>query len=61
MRRALVTFLDFSRRTRHEHPHLDTVLGNYLALLQEMGKSDAEIEAALEDLRLSGAASGSDS
>jgi len=50
MRRALAILLDFSRRTDHEHPHLQTGFGNFRRLLKEMGKSDAEIEATIEAL-----------
>jgi len=50
MRRHLVIFLDFKRRTGHEHPHLQAAFGNYRGLLQAMGKSDADIEAALAGL-----------
>jgi tetratricopeptide (TPR) repeat protein len=50
MRRALAIFLDFTRRTGHEHPYLRVVLGNYQDLLQEMGKSDTEIKAAIAAL-----------
>jgi len=51
MLRALVIFLEFSRRTEHEHPRLQAAFGNYANLLQEMGKSEAEIEATIEALR----------
>ena len=50
MRRHLVIFLDFTHRTGHEHPHLRAAIGNYRRLLLEMGRSDAEIEAALAAL-----------
>jgi tetratricopeptide (TPR) repeat protein len=50
MRRHVVIFLDFTRRTGHEHPHLQDALGNYAELLQAMGKSDVEIEAMIEAL-----------
>jgi len=50
MRRQLVIFLDFTRRTGHEQTHLQVALGNYWRLLQEMGKSDIEIEAAIKAL-----------
>ncbi|HEX7181388.1 MAG TPA: tetratricopeptide repeat protein, partial [Thermoanaerobaculia bacterium] len=50
MRRHLVIFIDFSRRTGHEHPHLQAAFRNYRHLLQDMGNSDAEIEAAIEAL-----------
>jgi tetratricopeptide (TPR) repeat protein len=51
MRRHLIIFLDFTRRTGHEHPHLRAAFGNYRNLLHAMGKSDAEIEAAMEALQ----------
>ena len=51
MRRHLIIFLDFTRRTGHEHPHLRAAFGNYRGLLRAMGKADAEIEAAIEALR----------
>ena len=51
MRRRLLIFLDFSRRTGHEHPHLQAALVNYAGLLRGMGRSEAEIEAVLETLR----------
>jgi tetratricopeptide (TPR) repeat protein len=50
MRRHLVIFLDFTRRTGHEHPHLQKAFGNYASLLRAMGKADAEIEATIEAL-----------
>ena len=50
MRRHVVIFLDFTRRTGHEHPHLRDAFGNYAGLLQAMGKSDTEIEATIEGL-----------
>jgi tetratricopeptide (TPR) repeat protein len=53
MRRHLVIFLNFTRRTGHEHPHLRAALGNYRRLLQRMGKTDAEIEEAFAMLGVS--------
>jgi tetratricopeptide (TPR) repeat protein len=50
MRRTCGIFLDFTRRTAHEHPHLRNAFVNYAILLQEMGKSDEEIEAAFQSL-----------
>ncbi len=50
MRRALAIFLDFTRRTGYEHPHLQVAFENYRSLLQEMGKSDTEIETAIAAL-----------
>jgi tetratricopeptide (TPR) repeat protein len=48
IRRAAVIFLDFTRRTGHEHPHLQAVVANYAGLLLKMGKSQAEIEAEIQ-------------
>ncbi|HXU29756.1 MAG TPA: tetratricopeptide repeat protein [Thermoanaerobaculia bacterium] len=45
MRRALAIVLDFARQTGFEHPRRQLFAGNYQILLQEMGKSDAEIKA----------------
>jgi tetratricopeptide (TPR) repeat protein len=39
MRRSVLILLDFTRRTGHEHPHLQKILANYSGLLQKMGKS----------------------
>jgi tetratricopeptide (TPR) repeat protein len=50
MRRALEIVLDFERRTGHEHPHQRAAFDNYAALLQKMGKTDAEIVMAIEAL-----------
>jgi tetratricopeptide (TPR) repeat protein len=50
MRRHLVIFLDFARRTGHEHPHLRAAVANYADLLLEMGKSEAEVEAEIRSL-----------
>jgi tetratricopeptide (TPR) repeat protein len=47
MRRAVAIFVEFTRRTGHRHPHLDTAFANYASLLAAMGNSQAEIEAAL--------------
>ena len=48
MRRHLVIFLMFQRDTGHPHPHRDTALNNYAVLLQEMGRTEAEIIGALQ-------------
>ena len=52
MRRHLEIFIEFTRRTGHEHPHLRAAIGNYQRLLQAMGRSEAEIRAALGALGL---------
>ncbi len=50
MRRHLVILLDFTRRTGHEHPGMQTGLDNYSGLMRMMGKSDAEIKVAIDVL-----------
>ena len=50
MRRALAIFVAFARNTGHEHPHLRAAIGNYAGLLEAMGKSESEIEAAIESV-----------
>jgi tetratricopeptide (TPR) repeat protein len=50
MRRAVAIRVDFTRRTGHRHPHLDAAFENYAALLANMGKSQAEIDAACAEL-----------
>jgi hypothetical protein len=44
-------FVEFTRRTRHAHPHLEVALRNYTILLKAMGKRPAEIEAAVDALK----------
>jgi DNA-binding MarR family transcriptional regulator len=51
MRRALDILLDFTRRTRHEHPYLNTVKGNYVSILMALGWSEADIDVELRKLR----------
>jgi tetratricopeptide (TPR) repeat protein len=53
-RRALAILSDFERQTRHPQPHRDTALHNYAGLLAAMGKSEAEIDAALADVTAGG-------
>ena len=50
MRRALAILLEFERRTGYEHPQQKMFSGNYRQLLQEMGRTDAEIEATIGGL-----------
>ncbi len=51
MRRALGIVLDFTRRTGYEHPHLRIVQGNYATILKGLGRSEADIDAELRNLR----------
>lgn len=48
MRRALEIFARFHVSTGHEHPGWQVVKGNYARLLGEMGRDEAEIEAAVK-------------
>ena len=50
-RRHVMIFLDFTRRTGHEHPHLRAALANYLGLLKALGRSEAGIQAELDRLQ----------
>ncbi len=50
MRRGVAIFVEFTRRTGHPHPHLEVVFNNYATLLADMGRSQAEIEAACAEL-----------
>jgi tetratricopeptide (TPR) repeat protein len=46
MRRAVTIVVEFTRRTGHQHPHLDDAFTSYAALLAAMGKSQKEIKVA---------------
>jgi tetratricopeptide (TPR) repeat protein len=50
MRRHLVIFIDFECKTMHPHAHRDAAIKNYASLLAAMGKSAAEIKAAIASL-----------
>ena len=50
MRRVLEIFLQFGAATSHEHPHLSAAIANYCVLLEEMGRSRAQIRAQLEGI-----------
>ena len=50
MERHLVIFLQFTRRTGHPHPHLETAIKNYTALLMQMGHSKAQVAARVKRL-----------
>jgi len=50
MRRALAIFLAFQRDTGHAHPHRDAAIRNYAGLLTAMGRTEADIAAALAAL-----------
>jgi tetratricopeptide (TPR) repeat protein len=46
-RRTVEILLQFAVATRHEHPGLQNAIGNYADLLQQMGRSNQEIQAEL--------------
>ena len=50
LRRALTIFADLTRRSGHPHPKLEEARENYSALLHKMGRSQADIDAAIETL-----------
>jgi hypothetical protein len=47
MRRHLAILINFERKNGHTHPHRDQAVANYTGLLAGMGKSEAEIKAAI--------------
>jgi hypothetical protein len=50
IRRALVILIEFTRGTRHKHPHLDMSRGNYRGLLEALGETPDQIEQRLREL-----------
>ncbi len=50
MRRGLGIFVLFQLRTKHAHPHEETVLGNYRSLLTAIGHDQNEAEALITSL-----------
>jgi tetratricopeptide (TPR) repeat protein len=50
MRRHLEIFLKFTGVTGHPHPHLQAATGNYAGLLRAMGRSEEDIQDALQAL-----------
>ena len=51
LRRLLLGLIAISRAIGREHPHLYACFGNYVACLQRMGLSQAEIEAKIRGIR----------
>jgi tetratricopeptide (TPR) repeat protein len=47
MRRHLEIFLQFTVATGHHHPHVQAAVGNYVALLEQMGYNEAQVKAEL--------------
>jgi len=54
MRRALSILRSCKRTTGYEHPHLNRVVENYRALLEQMGRNPEEIKAQLDATGISG-------
>jgi tetratricopeptide (TPR) repeat protein len=50
LHRTLTILFDFGRRTGHEHPNTQAALRNYSSLLHALGKSDEEIQEAIQGL-----------
>ena len=49
-RRHLEIFLNFTRQTGHNHPHLQAALGNYAGLLRAMDLDESQIRQRLNDM-----------
>jgi hypothetical protein len=49
MRRHLVIFLAFQRETGHARPHRDASIRNHSALLSEIGRDQASVDAEIAD------------
>ena len=50
MRRVVEILLRFTAATGHQHPHLRTIIGNYEAMLQQMGYNQEQVKAELDKL-----------
>jgi len=50
MRRVLEIVCNFTRATRHPHPHLRAFVNNYADLLQKIGRTEPQIRATLHEL-----------
>jgi hypothetical protein len=50
-RRHALIFLNFGRRTGHEHPHLRAALANCRGFLKALGRSEADIRTELDQLK----------
>jgi tetratricopeptide (TPR) repeat protein len=50
MRRALAIDINFKRLTGYEHPNYEVHRDNYAALLKAMGRSQSDVDAALQHL-----------
>ena len=50
IRWVLSIFLDFTRCTGYEHPHLSTAKNNYESILKALDRSEEDIDAALRKL-----------
>jgi hypothetical protein len=53
--RTLAILARFTWTAGHQHPNLEVALSNYVQALGELGRTEAEIEAALKSV-LEGAA-----
>lgn len=48
LRRALGILVNFTHTAGHQHPRLESVRANYAQALKELGRSEAEVDAALK-------------
>lgn len=51
MRRVVKILLLFTQRTGYPNPHLQTAIGNYHALLKEMGLTEEAIQQRMQELQ----------
>jgi tetratricopeptide (TPR) repeat protein len=50
-RRALSILVDFTHTAGHQHPRLESVRASYAQALRELGRSEAEVDAALKSVQ----------
>jgi hypothetical protein len=49
-RRGLVILARFMRMSGHQHPYFEGIRANYVQMLRDLGRADAEIHAALASI-----------
>jgi len=50
MKQSLTIYFQFQISTKHQHPDLNTVLENYLSMLEEMGFNESESKEIIDNL-----------
>src|SRR5436853_1099794 len=54
MRRVVEIFHQFTIANRHQHPHLQAAIENYVGLLDQMGRGPEEVKALLDGIAIPG-------